>query len=325
MRVTDQPPFRSPEAQRLSDQAGAPKAGPQQRRLPSAPRERKPAMAALAVLLIVGGALITVTLVLRSGDRVSAVQINEYVGAGQRIPLSALKEVQIAEDGVPYVSWNAASEVAKHYAAVDLVPGTLLNESMVARESQELRPGRAVVGLSLKAGQMPQNLRRGQRVQVIYVPGENSSGRPQVLAEAALVHSVGGGGERTTGSTTLVEVVVDDTLSPEIAAYASEGRIVLAYLPGVSSASGGGDGGDAESSPTPRPSPEAAEEGASEPAGTPTTRPSSTARAAQRPATDPPATQRPTQRPSAGRSTAQPARTAEPTDPADRPGLIEGN
>lgn len=320
MRVTEQPPFRSPEAQRLSDQAGPAKTGAPPRRLPSAPRERKPAMAALAVLLIVGGALLTVTLVLRSGDRVSAVQVNEYIGAGQRIPLSALKEVQIAQEGVPYIPWQAAPEVAKHYAAVDLVPGTLLNESMVSLESQELRPGRAVVGLSLKAGQMPQNLQRGQRVQVIHVPGENSSARPRVLAEAALVHSVGKSGERTTGSSTLVEVVVDARISPEIAAYASEGRIVLAYLPGVSASGGGGAGG----APTPQPSPgtPGAPEDGSGTAAPPTARPGGAAQTGQRTAGEQPATQQPGQRPVTDRPITRSERTADPTD---RTGPSEGD
>ncbi|NUR27045.1 MAG: hypothetical protein HOV83_14575, partial [Catenulispora sp.] len=49
--------------------AGARGAGPT--RLPTAPRERKPALAALAVLLILAGALATVLLVNRSGHRIS--------------------------------------------------------------------------------------------------------------------------------------------------------------------------------------------------------------------------------------------------------------
>src|ERR1700729_2919502 len=77
---------------------------PSGRRLPSAPRERKPALAALAILLIVGCALGTGLLVVQSGKRVAAIEVSREIGSGQRIPLSALTEVQIASDtGVSYV------------------------------------------------------------------------------------------------------------------------------------------------------------------------------------------------------------------------------
>jgi hypothetical protein len=196
-----------------------------------APRDRKPGLAALAVLLIVGGALLTVTLVLRSGGRVSAVEISQRVGAGQAIPLSALKEVQIAEDGPAFVYWSAAPNLTDYYAAVDLVPGTLLNESMLSKSSAELVPGKAVVGLSLKSSQMPPNLQAGQRVQVVYVP--DNDGTPRVLSRNALVNSVSGGDTSTGSGNVTVAVVVGDNVSPVIAGYASAGRIALAYLPGA--------------------------------------------------------------------------------------------
>lgn len=254
MRVTEQPPFRGSEAQRLADQTPS-KPGGQPRKLPGSPRERKPALAALAVLLIIGGAMLTVTLVLRSGDRVSAIEIGQRVGAGQPIPLSALKEVQIAEDGPAFVYWSAAQKMTAYYAAVDLVPGTLLNQHMIADSSAELVPGKAVVGLSLKSGQVPPNLQAGQRVQVIYVPSEDGEGQPKILSRSALVDSVGGA-QRAAGNGNLsVAVVVDDGVSPLIAAYASVGRIALAYLPGAGP-SGPQPSPAPTSAPAPTPSPE---------------------------------------------------------------------
>ncbi len=294
MRVTEQPPFRSPEAQRLADQSPS-KPGAQPRKLPVSPRERKPALAALAVLLIIGGAMLTVTLVLRSGDRVSAIQISQRVGAGQPIPLSALKEVQIAEDGPAFVYWSAAQNMTSYYAAVDLVPGTLLNQNMIADSSAELVPGKAVVGLSLKSGQVPPNLQAGQRVQVIYVPGEDGEGQPKVLSQSALVDSVGGS-QRTAGNGNLsVAVVVDDGTSPLIAAYASAGRIALAYLPGA--------GPSASEKPAETPSPEATASPSAQPTATarkketpPPTQPSSFDEPPTKPTTRP-ATPKPTPKP----------------------------
>src|SRR4051812_18129781 len=74
-----------------------------QQRLPVPPRERKPALAALAVLLIVCGALASAYLVMASGQRVSAIQISQPVAAGQQIPAGALQEIQIGNTGISYI------------------------------------------------------------------------------------------------------------------------------------------------------------------------------------------------------------------------------
>ncbi|WP_169950599.1 hypothetical protein [Microbispora sp. H11081] len=206
--------------------------GPASRRLPVPPRERKPALAALAVLLILGGALATTLLVMRSGDRVSAVRITQQVGAGQLIPQTALQEVQIADTGVDYVPWRFKDQVATTYAAVTLLPGTLLTQSMTATTTDLVGPGRAKVGLSLKAGQMPADLRSGDVVQVIYVPATGrgaGTAQQKVLATAARVDGVGSG--RSGGG--LVTVVVDTSIAPAVAQYASSGEIALITLPGV--------------------------------------------------------------------------------------------
>lgn len=207
--------------------------GPASRKLPVPPRERKPALAALALLLILGGALATTLLVMRSGDRVSAVQVVQQVGAGQLIPATAIQEVQIADTGIDYVPWRFSDRVVKTYAAVTLLPGTLLTERMVAETSDQVGPGKARVGLSLKAGQMPADLIKGDVVQVIYVPAAgrgSATAQQKVLATAARVESVGGSGRGGSG---LVTIVTDTSIAPGIALYASSGEIALISLPGA--------------------------------------------------------------------------------------------
>ncbi|MDF5751270.1 hypothetical protein [Spongiactinospora sp. TRM90649] len=206
--------------------------GPASRKLPVSPRERRPALAAVAVLLILGGALATTLLVMRSGDRVSAIVITQQVGTGQAIPVAAMREVQIADTGLGYVAYAHRDEVSRTFAKVTLLPGTLLTEQMVVRASQELGPGKARVGLSLKPGQSPSGLRPGDRVQVIHVPGRSGADRePRVLAQSALVDSVGTSGR--SGSSGAVTVIVDSGLSPVVAGYATIGEIALAELPGA--------------------------------------------------------------------------------------------
>src|SRR5919197_2160187 len=100
-------------------------------RLPAPPRERKPALAALAVLLILGGALTSAYLVMASGERVSAIRIAQPVAAGQQIPQDALQEVQIGNTGIDFISWSERGRVTRAYAAVPLVQGALLPNQMV--------------------------------------------------------------------------------------------------------------------------------------------------------------------------------------------------
>ncbi|WP_345557625.1 hypothetical protein [Nonomuraea rosea] len=205
--------------------------GPASRKLPVPPRERKPALAALAVLLILGGALATTLLVLRSGDRISAIRITQQVGAGQKFTAPALEEVKIAGTGIEYVSWSQRAQVLNSFAAVTILPGTLLTNEMGLRASTELGPGKATVGLSLKPGQMPAGVQQGDRVQVIFVPSRSSQGQSRVLAESALVFAVGD--RSRTGNSGQMTVIVDSSASPEIVAFASSGEVAVAELPGA--------------------------------------------------------------------------------------------
>src|ERR1700683_5639641 len=95
------------------------------RRMPSAPRERKPALAALAVLLVALGAVAAGLLVINAGHRVGAVEIVQQVGQGQQIPASALREVEISSDtGLDYVAWQDAGRGDGGSADAGLPTGT---------------------------------------------------------------------------------------------------------------------------------------------------------------------------------------------------------
>ncbi|MEV5325762.1 hypothetical protein ACFMQL_18930 [Nonomuraea fastidiosa] len=205
--------------------------GPASRKLPVPPRERKPALAALAVLLILGGALATTMLVLNSGNRVSAIRVTQQIGAGQKFTRDALEEVKIADTGIDFVAWSQREQVLDSFATVTILPGTLLTNQMGVRTSSELGEGKATVGLSLKAGQMPAGVKEGDRVQVIFVPSRSSQGESRVLAANALVFEAG---ERAKNSGSgQITVVVDAAAAPEIVAAASAGEVAVAELPGA--------------------------------------------------------------------------------------------
>ncbi|WP_103962820.1 hypothetical protein [Nonomuraea solani] len=197
------------------------------RTLPVAPRERSGTLAALAVLLILGGALTTMMLVMNADERVSAILVTKPIGAGQPFGTGAIREARVVSDGSTYELWADRAQVAKSVAAVSLLPGTLVTTAMTEDWNKELLPGKARVGLALKPGQFPSGVTPGRRVQVVFVPAGN--GQHRLLAPSALVDSASTGRNGTTGEVT---VIADGAIAPEIAAYASSGEIVIAELPG---------------------------------------------------------------------------------------------
>ena len=85
--LAEQPVTTSSDRKSVADTSGRPSLGTAAgQRLPVPRRERKPAMAALAVLLIVGGALVSAYLVMASSQRVPVISVAQPVAAGQQIP-----------------------------------------------------------------------------------------------------------------------------------------------------------------------------------------------------------------------------------------------
>jgi hypothetical protein len=227
------------------DQGNWPEAvAPSSRRLPSAGRERKPALAAFALLLIVGGALAAGLLVVQSGQRVAAIEISQQVGAGQRIPLSAMQPVQVASGtGLDYVPWEEAGQVTRFFAATTIPPGTLLTNALVAQASG-VTAGRYIVGLALKDGQLPDQLKAGDHVGIYAVSGQASgnagcpgSGGAALTRDAVVVSMATGGagsGSLAAGSTngtTDVTVAVNPADAGAVACDAAAGAVAVAVLP----------------------------------------------------------------------------------------------
>jgi hypothetical protein len=205
---------------------------PAGRRMPSAPRERKPVLAVLAVLLIVGGALAAGALVVKSGQRIGAIEVTQTISQGEQVPAGAIQEVQIAADsGVNYVSWQYAGQVSQFYATAPIPKGTLLNNGMLAK-TNALPSGQAEVGLSLKDGQLPGNLQAGDAID-IYSTASTSGGCPgkpgTTLATGATVISASGS---ASGANT-TDVVV--TMSPEsvgpVVCNTANGTAAIAIVP----------------------------------------------------------------------------------------------
>ena len=217
-------------------------------RLPVAPRERKPALAALAVLLILVGALGATVLVMRAGNRIGVVEITATsIPAGQNIGADQITEAMVAQDSsVQYVTWAERGLLLQKYrTAVPLVQGTLLVGAMVTT-NQPATAGKLVVGTSLKAGQYPTGLSVGEVVEVLRVgtpdgTGSGSSlgsGSSQsqngattvpgtIIASTATVEAVSSDGSGNLATS----LMVDQSDAPALAQAASAGNIAVVLVP----------------------------------------------------------------------------------------------
>lgn len=116
---------RTPErpVRRGATQAPAPT------RLPST-RERKPALAALGVLLILGGALASGYLALQAGNREQFLVVTSEMVQGDEFTEDDLDEVDLPEGMSGVVPADQRDEVVGTSASVPLLAGTILTPTM---------------------------------------------------------------------------------------------------------------------------------------------------------------------------------------------------
>ncbi|MGV9880536.1 hypothetical protein [Streptomyces sp. NPDC003006] len=212
-------------------------------RLPAPPRERKPALAALAVLLILVGALGATVLVLRAGDRIEVVKVTKEIPAGEApVEGENITSVMVAEDAsINYVPWAKADALTKLKARNTIPGGTVAVGEMFGAQAG-LPAGKASVGLSLKEGQYPSDLKVGDTVAAYPVvsgtstgkgstgSGNSTSGTP--LVAAAKVSTVASQSDATvsTGNQNLTLLVPQDEVAA-LASAASEGKVVIVRVP----------------------------------------------------------------------------------------------
>lgn len=215
-------------------------------RLPTPPRERKPALAALAVLLILVGALGATMLVLRAGDRVEVVEVTSDIQAGDSVG-NHVKSVLVADDaGINYVKWKQIDALRELKAKSTIYAGTLVIGEMFSNGAT-VPDGKASVGVSLKEGQYPTDIKTGDTVAVYRVGDDTSSSRSSAgasgssssgagdgpIVEKAKVLSVKTSSDTTISSTNLpVTLLVDIGDAAAVAQASSAGKVALVLVPG---------------------------------------------------------------------------------------------
>lgn len=205
-------------------------------RLPVAPRQRRPGLAALALLLILGGGLVSAVLVVRSGDKQAVIIMRHDVAEGHVITLDDLVSAQVSTGGVPYVPWGQRLQVVGSTAGADLRRGTMLNPRAVSKNGLP-GPGQGAVPFALKHDQVTDGLQAGDHVRVYYAAPPSDKGvtpkapsLPQdgVVVKDAVVY--GGVHERSDG-TISVTLIVNQSEAWLIAQLGRLNAISLVKLP----------------------------------------------------------------------------------------------
>jgi hypothetical protein len=203
-------------------------------RLPAARRDRRPALAALALLLILLGALGSALIAFRSGDRISVLVAADDIPIGKTVERSDFVETSVAADADNLITADSAQLFVGSRATVGVPAGTLVNRQMFTKNSI-VPNGAALVGVVVSPSQRTSSLPRpGDVVRLFYVSGSGQQASAGGLApgekvvDAARVVFTGSGQGSDSRNVT---VLVDVNTAGDVAEYASSGHLALSILP----------------------------------------------------------------------------------------------
>lgn len=197
-------------------------------RLPRPPRRRGAGLAALAVLLVVGGAAAAGLLALRLDSRVDVLVARHDLAPGQRITVDDLAVAPVASDGIDVIPASRQAEVVGRYASQPIPGGRLIDHAMLAT-SGLLAQGKAAVGVILKAGQAPANgLLPGDSVEVVKTADDGGTTVAQAVVSSVKASESGAFG--TDSGSTVVTLVLAQDKAPDVAAASASGRIAVVLL-----------------------------------------------------------------------------------------------
>ncbi|WP_432540500.1 SAF domain-containing protein [Kineococcus sp. SYSU DK002] len=209
-------------------------------RLPGPVRERRPALVAFGLVLVVGGALGSALVVHRSGDRVDVLVARHDIAPGDLLTADDLGTARVAAEGAATVPASALGNFVGTYATTRIPADTLVNRTMFLA-GDTVPAEAAVVGVVLGPEQRPTAaLAAGDVVRAYLVSADGATtvtGQPAgtVLLGAARVVAAGGtSGGAVTGPVTsdsgTVSLLVPTADAAGVVAAAAAGQIALVRL-----------------------------------------------------------------------------------------------
>ncbi len=211
-------------------------------------------MTAVSALLVLASIAIFASLYSSADHRVPVLVVTTTVQQGQRITSSQLGSVDVAASGgLSVIPAASASELSGTWAAVTIPAGSLISLQDVT-SSRPLAGGSAVVGLSLKDGQLPADgVQPGDQVMIVQASSAGSTLPTGGAADGSGAGATAAGGvlvaratvfESTTppassasGAAELVSVEVPSTQAAAVASASAASQVSLVLLPAADSSS----------------------------------------------------------------------------------------
>ena len=219
-------------------------------RLPGPSRTRRPLTAVASAAVVFASIAVFASIYSGAGHQTSVLIVTATIEKGQLISGSDLGQSSVSTSGgVTPIPVSSAPELSGRRAAVTIPAGSLLTSGDLTT-AQPIATGDAVVGLALKAGQLPSSgLVPGDQVMIVETA---SPGAPLTAAPVTLVPSADGSAATTTGVlvpqasvfdvespsadsaagvSELVSVEVSSTLAAAVSTAAAADQVSLVLLP----------------------------------------------------------------------------------------------
>jgi hypothetical protein len=201
-------------------------------RLPVQTRDRRAALSALALLLVVAGALGSALVVYRSGQRTDVLVAAHQIKPGQQMAATDFGVARVATDSGSVVHASDEHNFIGTFATTGIPTGTMLNHLMF-QVGSVLPAAGVVVGVTLSRNQRPAaDIVTGDVVRAFLVPrtSQNTSAPTAgpVLVAAARVVDVQGA---SSADTITVSLLVGQADAQLLISAAGQGTVALAELP----------------------------------------------------------------------------------------------
>lgn len=202
-------------------------------RLPAVRRDRRPALAALALLLILGGALGSALVAYRSGDRVEVLIARDDIAIGQQVTEADFSVTRVSAEGAKVIEAQFVGNFVDTFATARIPAGTLVNRDMF-KVGDVVPEGAELVGVVVDASRRPtEQPQPGDVVGLYYVSqgggepiGTYAPGDPVVDAALVMASSSASSGQGTS-----ITVLVEDQIAGQLAEFAASGSLAITVLP----------------------------------------------------------------------------------------------
>ena len=211
-------------------------------RLPVQSRDRRGALSALALLLVVAGALGSALVVYRTGHRTDVLVAAHEIKPGQLISAADFGVDRVASDNTgALIPVASKAGFVGTYAAVGVPAGTLLNRTMFLG-GRVLPADGVIIGVVLPVNQRPAvNLDSGDVVRIYEIPKDSGGSGPltapgvasnaKVVVDKAKITEVATGSGSGSSGSIVISLLLKFSDAQTVVLAAAAGQIAVGRLP----------------------------------------------------------------------------------------------